>query len=61
MSENEHEELRKQYDRGIALAHQRMLKEKALHDESVIVYDPDADDIVRIPAKKVLEEYLNEE
>ena len=57
MSENECEELRKKFDEGLALAHQRMLKEKALHDECIVVYDPDVDDIVRIPAKKALEEY----
>ena len=31
-----------------------MLREKALHDECVVIYDPDAGAIVRVPAKEVL-------
>ncbi len=42
-------------DEGLRLAEKRMLQEKALHDECVIVQD--ADGVIRhIPAKQVIAE-----
>lgn len=37
-------------DKGLALANERMLKEKALRGESIVVYDPDKGAIVKIKA-----------
>ena len=56
MSEHEREELRRKFREGLALAHQRMIEEKALHDACIVVYDPDTDAVVHIPAKDVRED-----
>lgn len=55
MSEKEILELQDKIDEGLRLAEKRMLQEKALHDECVIVQD--ADGVIRhIPAKQVIAE-----
>ena len=55
MSEKEILDLQEKIDRGLQLAEKRMLQEKALHDECVVVQA--ADGIIRhIPAKKIIAE-----
>lgn len=53
MSEQEIEEFLARLEEGLLESQKIMLKEKALHDESVVVMDDD-DKIVSIPAKEVL-------
>lgn len=55
MSEKEIFELQDKIDKGLRLAEKRMLQEKALHDECVIVQNSDGE-IQHIPAKQVLAE-----
>ncbi|MCR4827830.1 MAG: hypothetical protein K5864_00020 [Bacteroidales bacterium] len=53
MSEKEIQELQDKIDAGLQLAEKRMLEEKALHDENVIVQADDGA-IQHIPAKQIL-------
>ena len=55
MSEKEIFELQDKIDEGLRLAEKRMLQEKALRDECVIVQNSDGE-IQHIPAKQVLAE-----
>ena len=55
MSDKEYMEYSKKLDDGLLLAEKRMLQEKALRGEDVVVCDSD-NNIKRIPAKKVIEE-----
>ena len=55
MSENEFNEIDSKIDEGLALANRRMLEEKALRDECVVVYDPDIRATVRIKAKDLMD------
>lgn len=57
MSEKEILELQDKIDKGLQLAEKRMLQEKALHDECVIVQNSDGE-IQHIPAKQVIAEHL---
>lgn len=53
MSEKEIKELEEKLTIGLQLAERRMLEEKALHDECVIVQSTDGV-ICRIPAKQFI-------
>ena len=53
MSDKEAREFTETLQRGLELAEKRMLQEKALRGEDVIVCDAD-DNIRRIPAKEVI-------
>ena len=53
MSDKEYKELSKKIDNGLLLAEKRMLQEKALRGESVVVCDRD-NNIHRIPAQQVI-------
>lgn len=53
MSEKEILELQDKIDEGLQLAEKRMLEEKALHDECVIVQNGDGE-IQHIPAKQII-------
>ena len=53
MSNKEVQELAEKLRDGLAVAEQRMLEEKALRDQDVIVCD-DNDNIQRIPASQLL-------
>ena len=55
MSDKEYKELSKKIDNGLLLAEKRMLQEKALRGESVVVCDRN-NNIRRIPAKQVIAE-----
>lgn len=54
MNEKDYADIEHKIDEGLALAEQRMLREKALHDDNIVVYDPATDSIVSIAAKEVL-------
>ena len=53
MSDKEYCEFTKKLDYGLQLAERRMLEEKALHGQDVIVCDA-YNNIQRIPARQVL-------
>ena len=53
MTEEEILDFQEKIDRGLQLAEERMLQEKALHDECVVVQTMDGT-IQRIPAKQVI-------
>ena len=53
MSEEEINELKNKLIYGLQLAEKRMLQEKALHDECVIVQKP-GEEIQHIPAKQII-------
>jgi hypothetical protein len=53
MSEKEILDLQDKIDQGLQLAEERMLQEKALHDECVVVQTMDGT-IQRIPAKQAM-------
>lgn len=53
MSDKEAREFTEMLQRGLELAEKRMLQEKALRDEDVIVCDAN-NNILRIPAKEVI-------
>jgi hypothetical protein len=55
MSNKEVQELAERLRDGLAIAEQRMLEEKALRGQDVIVCD-DNDNIQRIPAKELIAE-----
>ncbi len=56
MSDKEFQDLDRKLDAGLRLAHKRMLEEKALHDETVVVSNAEGQ-IEYIPAKEVLATY----
>lgn len=56
MSEKEILELQDKIDKGLQLAEKRMLQEKALHDECVIIQTSNGE-IQHIPAKQVIAEH----
>lgn len=53
MTEEEILDFQEKIDRGLRLAEERMLQEKALHDECVVVQTMDGT-IHRIPAKQAM-------
>jgi len=53
MTEKEILDLQEKIDRGLQLAEERMLQEKALHDENVVVQTMDGT-IQRISAKQAM-------
>jgi hypothetical protein len=53
MSDKEYKDLDKKLDKGLKLAHRRMLEEKALHNKTVVVSNAEGK-IEYIPAKEVL-------
>ena len=53
MSEKEFKEFQDKLDKGLLLAEKRMLEEKALHGQSVVVINDDGK-IIHIPASQVL-------
>lgn len=55
MSDKEYKDLSKKIDSGLLLAEKRMLQEKALRGESVVVCDKN-NNIQRIPAQQVIAE-----
>ena len=55
MSNKEIKEFSEKLKHGLVIAEKRMLQEKALHDESVVVCDKEGN-IKRIPAKQVIAE-----
>jgi hypothetical protein len=56
MSDKEYKELDQKLDKGLKLAQRRMLEEKALHNETVVVSNAEGK-IEYIPAKEVLASY----
>jgi hypothetical protein len=56
MSDKEYKELDQKLDQGLKLAHRRMLEEKALHNETVVVSNSEGK-IEYISAKEVLASY----
>lgn len=57
MDEQEFRALNERIHEGLLLAHKQMLREKALHDECIVVYSPEQDAIVHIPAREVLDRH----
>lgn len=57
MSNKEVQDLAERLRDGLAIAEQKMLEEKALRNQDVIVCD-DNDNIQRIPAKELIAETL---
>ena len=57
MNEHEFEDLLQKIEAGLALGEKQLLHERALHDDTIVVYDPEQDAIVRVPAKEVLEKH----
>ncbi|MBR4312979.1 MAG: ribosome recycling factor [Bacteroidaceae bacterium] len=57
MSDKEVKEFIDKLDAGLKLAEKRMLQEKALRDETVVIYSEDKG-IQRIPAKQVISENI---
>ena len=55
MSDKEYKDLSRKIDKGLELAEKRMLQEKALRGERVVVCDKN-NNIRRIPAKQVIAE-----
>lgn len=55
MSDKEYKDLSKKIDSGLLLAEKRMLQEKALRGESVVICDKN-NNIQRIPAQQVIAE-----
>ena len=55
MSDKEVKEFIDKLDAGLKLAEKRMLQEKALRDETVVIYS-ETKGIQRIPAKQVISE-----
>ena len=56
MSDKEYRDLDQKLEKGLKLAHKRMLEEKALHNETVVVSNADGK-IEYIPAKEILASY----
>ena len=59
MSNKEVQELAERLRLGLEVAEQRMLEEKALRGEDIIVCD-DNDNIERIPAKELIADTVNQ-
>ena len=57
MSDKEVKEFIDKLDAGLKLAEKRMLQEKALRDETIVIYSEDKG-IQRIPAKQVISENI---
>lgn len=57
MSDKEVKEFIDKLNAGLKLAEKRMLQEKALRDETVVIYSEDKG-IQRIPAKQVISENI---
>ena len=57
MSGKEVKEFIDKLDAGLKLAEKRMLQEKALRDETIVIYSEDKG-IQRIPAKQVISENI---
>lgn len=55
MSDKEYKDLSNRIDEGLQLAEKRMLQEKALRGECVVVCDKD-NNIQRIPAQQIIAE-----
>ena len=55
MSEKDYLELSRKFDEGLELAEKRMLQEKALRGESVVICDSN-NQIKRIPARQIIAE-----
>lgn len=55
MSDNDYLELSKKLDEGLLLAEKKMLEEKALRGQDVVVCDAN-NNIQRIPAKQIISE-----
>ncbi|MBQ7989279.1 MAG: hypothetical protein IJ692_06785 [Alloprevotella sp.] len=55
MSEKDYLELSRKFDEGLELAEKRMLQEKALRGESVVICDSN-NHIKRIPAQQIIAE-----
>lgn len=53
MSDNDYLELSKKLDEGLLLAEKKMLEEKALRGQDVVVCDAN-NNIQRIPAKQII-------
>ena len=53
MSDREYQEFSEKLDKGLLLAEKRMLQEKALRGECVVVCDSD-NNIKRIPAQQII-------
>lgn len=53
MSEKDFEEMGRRIDEGVSQAHERMLRDKALRGESVIICE--GDEITRVPARDILD------
>lgn len=56
MSNKEVQDFSEKLRRGLLLAEKKMLQEKALHGESIVVCDND-NNIVRIPASEVIDQH----
>ena len=56
MSNKEVQDFSEKLRRGLLLAEKKMLQEKALHGESIVVCDND-NNIVRIPASEVIAQH----
>lgn len=56
MSDKEYQDLNRKLDEGLQIAHRRMLEEKALRDETVVVSNSEGK-IEYISAKEVLASY----
>lgn len=54
MTKKEIEDFLQKVEGGLFMAHQEMLREKALHNQCVVLSD-EKGRIVRVPAKEVLE------
>lgn len=55
MSEQEYKEQDRRIEEAILMSKKKMLAEKALHDEPLLVFDPDAGKVVGIPVSVVLD------
>lgn len=55
MSDNDYLELSRKLDEGLLLAEKKMLEEKALRGQDVVVCDAN-NNIQRIPAKQIISE-----
>ena len=56
MSDKEYQEMNRKLDEGLQLAHHRMLEEKALRNETVVVSTPEGG-IQYLSAREVLANY----
>jgi hypothetical protein len=56
MSDKEIKDLTAKLDKGLELAYRRMLEEKALHNETIVVSNSEGK-IEYIPAKEILASY----